>query len=174
MKEKIVELATTRPLMSLADIGRETGTTGEYVRQVLKKAGVKKPRSPIGGERSTSRLPKIQPPRHPHLLNHLNVGAISELSVCADLMKHGYIVFRSVAPHAACDILCFHQTGTAPIYRVEVRSARRLGGALRYAVPQDEKRYDILALCLPSGEVVYKPELPLYAEQNKKTEMPER
>ena len=170
MKEKIVQLATTRPLMSLADIGRETGTTGEYVRQVLKKAGVKKPRSPMGGERAASRLPKIHTPRHPHLLNHLNVGAISELAVCADLMRHGYIVFRSVAPHAACDILCFHQTGTAPIYRIEVRSAQRYGGSLRYAAPQGEKRYDIIALCLPSGEVVYKPDLPLYTAPNEEAD----
>lgn len=160
MKEKILNLAKNRPLMSLSDIGVEVGKTGEYVRQVLKAHGIKKPRAPKGGE--SCALPKpIEPPRHPNLLNHLNVGAISELAVCADLMRNGYIVFRSVAPHAACDLVCFHQTGVDPIYKVEVRSAKKVMRGLQYAPPPGAKRYDILALCLPDGEIIYKPALPI-------------
>ncbi len=33
------------------------------------------------------------------------MGALSELLICADLMKRGWEVFRALSPHSNCDVL---------------------------------------------------------------------
>lgn len=152
MKDKIIDLATNRPKMSLADIGREVGATGEYVRQVLKKANVVKPRAPMRGENAT---PKIKITTNTG--SHINIGAASEMLVCADLLARGYSVFRSVSGHASCDLICYKKDDLEKLIRVEVRTAKKIKDNIVYAKP-DGKRYDLLALAV-HGEVVYVPPL---------------
>lgn len=47
------------------------------------------------------------------------VGAISELLVCADLMKRGYAVFRALSPSCFCDAVAIKGE---KIIRVEIRT----------------------------------------------------
>ena len=52
-------------------------------------------------------------------INRTNAGAVSELLVCADLLKKGFEVFRSVSPVASCDLIVKKNN---IIYDVEVKS----------------------------------------------------
>jgi hypothetical protein len=84
------------------------------------------------------------------------VGAISELLVCADLLKKGYEVFRAVSQHCSCDLAILKDKA---LVRVEVRTAFMNGkGELNYAKPKPEKS-DVLALVLKDGNIFYRPEL---------------
>jgi hypothetical protein len=82
------------------------------------------------------------------------VGALSELRACVDLLQRGYSVFRSVGPHAECDLLTFR--GDGPILRVEVKTG--YDGATRvYAPKGDPARYDVRAI-VTTTTVHYEPE----------------
>lgn len=59
-----------------------------------------------------------------------NSGAFAELVICADLLKRGYEVFRSVSAHASCDLLAQKE---GRIYRIEVRTAHFICGQVRWA-----------------------------------------
>jgi Holliday junction resolvase-like predicted endonuclease len=52
-------------------------------------------------------------------LSRGNTGAVSELVVCADLLKKGYEVFRSVSPSSSCDLIVLKDGKTLTI---EVRT----------------------------------------------------
>jgi Holliday junction resolvase len=49
-------------------------------------------------------------------------GAMSELMISADLMKHGYDVFRALSPSCYCDIIATRSDGSL---RIEVRTGYR-------------------------------------------------
>jgi len=82
------------------------------------------------------------------------VGAIGELMVASDLMQRGYHVFRALSPNAPCDIVAF-RAAESPI-KIEVKTgSRRPDGTLAYPNPQHP--FDVLAVALVGGEVVYQP-----------------
>jgi hypothetical protein len=84
------------------------------------------------------------------------IGGASELTAAADLLRRGIPVYRSMTSVAAFDLVA--EVG-GELIRIEVRSAKRgSDGRLRFPMPA-EKRYDVLALVEPTGEVTYKPEL---------------
>jgi hypothetical protein len=87
-----------------------------------------------------------------------NVGALSELVVCVDLIRKGYEVFRAVSAHCSCDLTIL-RNGT--LRRVEVRTAyRKRDGGIYFPIsPKDAGRYDIFAAVV-DGVPVYQPELP--------------
>ncbi len=83
-----------------------------------------------------------------------SVGAMHEMIVCCDLLKHGYNVFRNVAPTGKCDLI-IHRFGGS-ILRVEVTGYRLNRGGIVYP-KKEHKGFDILAICVASSaEIVYK------------------
>ena len=81
------------------------------------------------------------------------VGAAHELLVAADLMKHGFDVFRSMSPNADCDlaILDGHT-----LYRVEVKTGYRARTGHLYHTPPRHRRFDLLAIVEDNGQITYR------------------
>ena len=52
-------------------------------------------------------------------LNSGQVGAMSELYVCADLIKRGFDVFRSVSPACFCDLIAIKND---KVFKIEVKT----------------------------------------------------
>ncbi len=75
------------------------------------------------------------------------IGAISELVVSADLMAHGYAVFRALSPACSCDLVV---VAAGKSCRVEVRTGRRKSnGSISFAYNSAETRadrFDVLAV----------------------------
>lgn len=90
-------------------------------------------------------------------------GAISELLVCADLLRLGYAVFRAVSPNCSCDLVILTKSETL---RVEVKSAVRTTlGKVSFATSNlNANNYDILALVLSDRTIEYRPPLPTSPE----------
>lgn len=95
--------------------------------------------------------------RYEALLTPASVGAVCELEVCADLLKRGWHVFRSVSYAAGADLVAVDDVDTILI---EVRAAmphKSRGGALSCStIPRG--RYDILAKVGPDGRIEYVPD----------------
>lgn len=66
------------------------------------------------------------------------MGAISELIVCADLLKNGYAVFRSVSPSAFADVIAVKNGVTRYL---EIRTGATYGttGKLSYSMKISHK-----------------------------------
>jgi hypothetical protein len=88
-------------------------------------------------------------------LSSSNTGAVSELIVCADLLKKGYEVFRSVSATCSCDVIALRD---GICTRIEVRSAQiRLdnnGATVPYNA-KDFGRQDVVATLTILGDVTY-------------------
>lgn len=83
-------------------------------------------------------------------------GAIAELLVSADLLAHGYEVFRALSPACSCD-LAILQDGK--LLRVEVRSAWVTASGKVRAIGH-KGRADILAMVHHrKGLIIYEPTL---------------
>lgn len=80
------------------------------------------------------------------------VGAAHEMLACADLIKHGFDVFRCVAPNASCDVAILDGH---TLYRVEVKTGYRARTGKLYHTPTRHKDFDILAVVEESGAVNY-------------------
>lgn len=89
-------------------------------------------------------------------INSSEIGAISELRVCADLLQLGYEVFRSVSPTCSFDVVAHDGVR---LWRVEIRTGYRgVNGSLHAG---KHKRADVLAVYVPlDNSVVYDPPLP--------------
>lgn len=87
------------------------------------------------------------------------VGAISELTVCVDLLRRGYDVFRAVDPSCPCDLVAL---GHGHVLRIEVKTGRRSRGGEVYCSRNQAQRdrHDVLAIVTSDGVVRYEPELP--------------
>lgn len=82
-----------------------------------------------------------------------SLGSAHELLVCADLLKRGWEVFRSVSSHASVDLIA-HKNGV--LKRVEVTTgSRKVDGGISHPT-KDPARHDVLAIVLYSGEIVYR------------------
>jgi len=162
--DTIAMLRTQHPDWTLAIIGAEVGVTHEYVRQVLSARGLrtKAVRAPFVG----SRRPKEKKPPIPTVtwsnsgeiaLGKGDIGTITELLVCADLVRMGHDIYRAVNHSSPADLIVF-ANGRA--YRVEVKSAQMKGNCVASGIGAVEK-YDILARVLPDGKIFYLPALPI-------------
>lgn len=94
------------------------------------------------------------------LLSSGTVGAVSELVVCADLLKRGYEVFRAVSPSCSCDLAILKE---GKLHRVEVRTAttyEKKDGTLSHMfVKADPSKSDVQALVNKhTHEISYVPE----------------
>jgi hypothetical protein len=71
-------------------------------------------------------------------------GALGELVVCTDLLRKGYSVYRSVSPHASCDLIITKGLDTV---RVEVKTLSNswsLNNCLKHAMINN--KFDVLAV----------------------------
>lgn len=128
------------PQAPAADIARDLGVSRERVRQALVALGY-----PTRVARTRARNPlRYSVPIPPH-----TVGAVCELQVAADLLQRGFHVFRSVSPHAPCDIIIILN---GRMFRIEVRAAKR-------GVCATHGEYDCLAAVNPDGFITYSPPL---------------
>lgn len=86
-------------------------------------------------------------------------GAIAELIVCADLLKRGFEVFRSVSPSCSCDLAIMKDK---KLVRVEVTTGYvTAGGKITHPKqPQHFHKFDLLAVYVTAlGTVNYVPPL---------------
>jgi hypothetical protein len=90
--------------------------------------------------------------RKPRRVPTGTLGAISELIICADLMKRGYHVFRALNPACPCDLLILLNGKT---FRIEVTSGYRSDNGTLVWSKHNIDLYDVLALVMPDGEIVY-------------------
>lgn len=82
-------------------------------------------------------------------------GALSELIVACDLMKRGFHVFRALSPSCECDLAILRD---GSFRRVEVTTGYIYGPSGKVMVaPHKAERYDVLAIVLREGEIVYRP-----------------
>jgi hypothetical protein len=82
-------------------------------------------------------------------------GAFNELTVCADLLRKKFHVFRSVSPTGPCDLIAMKKN---TLWRIEVTTGcHRKDGSVGW-VPHNPANYDVIAVVLPNGSVIYTPE----------------
>ena len=87
------------------------------------------------------------------------VGAIGEMTACADLLKRGFEVFRSVSATCSCDLIILKNK---KLLRVEVRTGTTNQITGRISVPKTKlklEKYDIFATIV-NGIIYYAPPLP--------------
>lgn len=160
--EKIVTARAEHPEWTLSQIGKAAGVSREYVRQVLKEAGLSTTAQSLYSRFHPGTLRETWVDRfgpNKVVTTHA-AGAVAELSVVRDLLSRGINVYRAMHAHSACDLIAMVGEGMA--VRIEVRSGKRKAdGKLAYSAPDSElgDRYDVLAVALPDGELIYKPEL---------------
>lgn len=85
------------------------------------------------------------------------IGAISEMMVAIKLMNYGYDVFRSISPHASCDLIaCKGQR----ILRVEVKTTKIIDDSVVPPTIRNKSSFDVLALVIRKHGIVFTPALP--------------
>jgi PD-(D/E)XK nuclease superfamily protein len=85
-----------------------------------------------------------------------STGALSELLACAEMLRRGYHVFRSVSPSCPCDLILMRD---GQLIRAEVKSGNiyKPSGKIGYAKPRNNT-YDMLIVVLPDGTLLVDPE----------------
>lgn len=91
-------------------------------------------------------------------ISAIKVGALSELVVCADLLRHGYEVFRGVSADDSCDIVILRGR---EMRRIQVRTGhiRGDGGIVYGRYAKDDGRMDHYAVVIDHTKVLYFPDL---------------
>jgi hypothetical protein len=85
------------------------------------------------------------------------IGTISEFRVITDLMLKGYHVYRNVCDSHFCDLAIINGR---QFLRIEVTTGYfSANGKLVYPA-HESSRYDHLAICTRTGDLVYIPEIP--------------
>lgn len=95
----------------------------------------------------------VQKVEYSHLKSS-EVGAISELLVCKDLMLRGYSVYRAVDHGSNVDLMAYKGKERLT---VQVKTATLYKGSFQYK-PVTNQDHDILAIVSPIG-IIYQPEL---------------
>lgn len=87
-----------------------------------------------------------------------SIGACAEMVICADLLRRGYDVYRSLSPNADCDLIISFK---GKLCRVEVKSAIYKRGRPMFRRERlDQTKFDMLALAfLRESRVIYQPSL---------------
>jgi hypothetical protein len=81
-------------------------------------------------------------------------GAVSELLVCAHLLRLGFDVFRAVSQSAPCDIIA---TKGNDVRRIEVRTGwRKRDGTLKAYIDDGQKhKYDHMCVVSTDGTEIF-------------------
>lgn len=93
-------------------------------------------------------------------LQNNTVAEVNEMRVAIDLLSRGYEVYRAAFQGMPCDMyICGAKVQPYDHYRVEVTSGNRsTSGAVTHP-KREAVNYDVLAVVLGDGTIVYKPEL---------------
>lgn len=97
----------------------------------------------------------MNPKRHDEMCPG-DVGAAHEMLVCVDLLRKGYQVYRSVSPSASFDLAVFRQ-GELTAVEVTTGLYSPQGGIVH--PPKDTSRFDVLAVVMRDGKIIYKPDI---------------
>lgn len=84
------------------------------------------------------------------------VGTVSELIVAAHLLNCGYDVFRSMSPHASCDLVALKGGRTI---KIEAKTAEMKSGRIIHPTIRNRGCYDVLALVVRNREIIFDPPL---------------
>lgn len=103
--------------------------------------------------------------RNPESLSGISAsskGTIGELCVSADLLKRGYEVFRALSGGASCDLCILIGK---KLYKIEVTigivgTANQVIHSKKNVLKKNPNKFDILAIYLKHGEIIYEPKLP--------------
>ena len=152
--EKIRAALALNPSASASDLASEASISRQRVYQICKSEGIV-----LVDRRRLDGRP-AQWTNHfggeMKLSSHF-IGGASELTAAADLLRRGIPVYRAVTFVSSADLVIDLD---GELLRVEVRSAKRnQNGSLRYPMPANRARYDILALVEADGKVTYKPDV---------------
>lgn len=156
---KILELLSENPSRTISEIAALVGVTRQRVSQICAANGIKAKDGRRGAKPRKAPIPGGWKNHFggPHALSSHFIGGASELCACADLLRKGVPVYRAVTFVSSADLIIDCR---GRLMRVEVRSAKRnSSGSLRYPVPSDKTRYDVLALVEGTGAVTYKPDI---------------
>ncbi len=84
-----------------------------------------------------------------------STGALSEMLVCAEMLRRGYHVFRSISPSCPCDLILMRD---GRLIRAEVKSGTvyKKTGRIAYSKPRNGSAHDMLVV-LPDGAIVVDP-----------------
>ena len=91
---------------------------------------------------------------HPAMTNCL-VGATAEIEIVADLMRHGFAVYRNQAPVGPVDMVAISMNGNGRVYKIQA-TAGRVGsrGGCYFDPHTHVAAWDILAVS-NAGRVIY-------------------
>lgn len=143
-------IVAANPTITAKALAEESRLSRQTVYEACKRLGITLQdgrRTKVISQPANTKAPKAQ--LSPNL-----VGAASEMTVCADLLRRGWPTYRACAATAAAAVIA--EIG-GKLHRIEVRTAQRQGNALRYGMPKNDVHYDILALVDPEGHITYKP-----------------
>ncbi|MDG6970020.1 MAG: hypothetical protein JRN54_02800 [Nitrososphaerota archaeon] len=91
---------------------------------------------------------------HPATTNCL-VGATAEIEIAADLMRHGFAVYRNQAPVGPVDMVAISMNGNGRVYKIQATTGRVGSRGGRYFDPHTHvAAWDILAVS-NTGRVTY-------------------
>lgn len=91
--------------------------------------------------------------------NSASTGTVSELLVCADLLRKGLSVFRSISPACSCDLVVLKGL---ELIRVEVKTGFRSASGKHYhnKNPKQVGKHDVLAMVfLKDNSIIYEPKI---------------
>ena len=91
------------------------------------------------------------------------IGGASEMQVVADLLRQGIPVYRAVTFVSAADLVIDFD---GRLLRVEVKSGRRNANGSVGHVAAPNNMFDVMAVALPDGEIVYRPSLGEFVEKS--------
>lgn len=101
-----------------------------------------------GGKSGAIRARWADPARLPPTV----AGSIYEHLVIADMLTRGFEVFHATFPTASCDLVCIKD---ADVFRVQVRSGRRVGDKIACCAGRGLGKYDLLVIVTPDWNVEY-------------------
>lgn len=140
--EQILKLRAENPNLSASEIAKQVNLSRARVGQIL--ADLKLP-TRVKISRSEAKSPY----RYGVYIPPHTIGALCELEVSVDILKKGGHVFRSISPHAPCDLVVMFD---GRLVTIEVRASTN-GAATRSGT------HDCLALVEKDGRIIYSPPL---------------
>ncbi len=89
-------------------------------------------------------------------INALVTGTINEYLAIADLLKKGFLVYKSCA-NFGCDLMAFKNEKP---YRIEVTTGHISSAGKLFKPSKKYQKFDILAIVINGNEIIYEPNLP--------------
>ena len=165
-RELIKNALAKDPNAKIWELTTLTGITRQRVYQIAAEEGLvlvrrtNEPRQPgepgPHGQGVRGPAPRVLTGGIAMPLTTTAAGAIGELLVAADLVARGWHVFAPIIKvNTHCDLIAMNPNNNA-LLRVEVRCARRFGGAIRWNIPEQSKG-DIFARVVTGEPIDYWP-----------------